>query len=827
MKLFLKLLLLGLIVSVQEDVDQYEVLIQEEVNNTYCEQVIENMVSVIEKAYVFSDFIKSPIQPEGYEDYIPKVDLVAELRNISKENRKFYDFYREVQGVLEKARDGHFSIYAQNSPNNFPLSSSYFCVPFKYYIEEKFDENNNVTDKYLSIDYKDSCEENYDESLLNKIKQLKGEKIESINGIDPYKYLEELGKKGMVIRSPQARYILLLWYYSNFYLHRHPFKKEELQLSIKFDGKEESLDLEYKFHQKQFFSSEFKEFFLAEQEKHLRLNMPIPDFEQLELQFKIKKGLISKDNLIKDEKDIWDLKSDDGSIKCKVDKINELNVFYQNSFYPFEEQFYNYETVMYECFKRFYNNAYKTIIIEDKNGGGYSELCIPFTQYNRPKILKSCVSSNKATEITYEDFFNNDENVNIDTCLAYTENDNILDGPIDQYSEKVSHKRTKPYENLNVYEKKIMEKKRLEYLEYGNSKKPTEIIIFTDGFSFSCTSVFIRGMQIQGAAIIAGYNIRPDLVDTKVDASQSNSPVGSFSFYEPVKNLNDLGYSLGITVAEHFDPNDNREPKIPMEFSIYPVDTVVDIYKPYSDSIYDRFVKEAKQIFNKYNNIEGECNPDNKYLYFETEECDSKLNIDHAHGGYLCGNDSKWNKTNCIAAYCDKDYILNDERTECIKNPCDNLILNEISINGENTTTFDIKPKNIYIFKIENNNNISYIFSSDYKEKLFYIYNEDHILESVNNGTNFINKDKIYVNFYTNITETIQIQIEPIKNNDDDDDEKDDKKEGLSKTALALIIVGSIIVVIIIILVLVIIISKNKRMKDSEIEEKTQSLTSI
>ena len=208
---------------------------------------------------------------------------------------------------------------------------------------------------------------------------------------------------------------------------------------------------------------------MAEQEKYLRLNMPIPDFEQLELQFKIKKGLISKDNLIKDENDILDLKSDDGYIKCKVDKINELNVFYQSSFYSLEEQFYNYENVMYECFKRFYNNTYKTIIIEDRNGGGYSEICIPFTQYNRPKILKSCVCSTKASEITYEDFFKNDENVNIETCLAYTENDNILDGPIDHYSEEVSHKRTKPYENLNVYEKKIMEKKRLEYLEYGNS----------------------------------------------------------------------------------------------------------------------------------------------------------------------------------------------------------------------------------------------------------------------------------------------------------------------------------------------------------------------
>ena len=43
---------------------------------------------------------------------------------------------------------------------------------------------------------------------------------------------------------------------------------------------------------------------------------------------------------------------------------------------------------MYECFDKFYTNDYKIVIIEDQNPGGYSELCLPFTQYTRPKISK-------------------------------------------------------------------------------------------------------------------------------------------------------------------------------------------------------------------------------------------------------------------------------------------------------------------------------------------------------------------------------------------------------------------------------------------------------
>ena len=106
-------------------------------------------------------------------------------------------------------------------------------------------------------------------------------------------------------------------------------------------------------------------------------------------------------------------------------------------------------------------------------------------------------------------------------------------------------------------------------------------------------------------------------MNTTLDAAQSNSAVEAFSFAEEIKNLINLGISSRITFTEVIDPNDKNNPKIPMEFQIYPIDTYVEIYKPFSDDLYERFIKEEKKIFAKYNTLdEGECNPDNKYLYF-------------------------------------------------------------------------------------------------------------------------------------------------------------------------------------------------------------------
>ena len=182
-----------------------------------------------------------------------------------------------------------------------------------------------------------------------------------------------MGKKFYTVHSPQARYIIISSRIHNLYIDYYPFKKEELNISIEFE-ENESLQLEYQFKDMYYYNNEFKQYFIEEKRKSYKGFFPLLDLEHLKLRFKNKKGIISKKikRYIK-----WDIISVDEEIKSKVDRKNKLNVIYQNSFYPYNV--YYYEEIMDECFSAFYSNDYKIIIIEDRNGGGYSELCIPFT----------------------------------------------------------------------------------------------------------------------------------------------------------------------------------------------------------------------------------------------------------------------------------------------------------------------------------------------------------------------------------------------------------------------------------------------------------------
>ena len=402
--------------------------------------------------------------------------------------------------------------------------------------------------------------------------------------MNPFDYIEKITKNLVSPHSKQCKFIKgidTIFEQSAFIF---PHKKEDLSISIQFEGEDKLFKTNYLLEKIIFPSEEFKQFYLQKYKKSFKNHLPFLNYKEIEKKFQMQKGL--KSNL-KDEKDMWDLKSKDQSIKCRVDKTNKFNILYQESFDP--ENFTDYEDIMYKCFSQFYSNDYKIIIIEYRNGGGYSELCIPFTQYLNPKNSKPSIQSMKSTQLNYKNFFIADENLNPDTCLPYTEKDDFLNGFEDIYDDgkdKIIHKRTKNVEGLNIFEKKIMEKKRKEYLLKGKTKKPTDILVFTDGYSFSCTSLFIKGLQTHGQGIIVGYNARPDLNKSDFDASQSNSAVGTFQISENVKNLKKLGFDSRITFKEQFDPNDKGIPKTPMEFLIYPVDEISAIYQRYNDERY-------------------------------------------------------------------------------------------------------------------------------------------------------------------------------------------------------------------------------------------------
>ena len=337
-------------------------------------------------------------------------------------------------------------------------------------------------------------------------------------------------------------------------------------------------------------------------------------------------------------------------------------------------------------------------------------------------------------------------------------------------NQTIIHHRSKIVDLVTKDQRKELYNIRKEFLKL-NYKKPTDIIIFTDSYSYSSASFFIKAFQNVGGAITVGFNGNPNSTKELFDASQSPANVlQSFDDCEEKDNLEKLGFKLGgITMGESYEDDYKNNNSIPREYKLNPVDERVDIYEPYTDETYDIFIEKAKEIFKKYNEQE-ECNPDNKRLIFEKEgdnRCYNFTDDEYAHGGYICGDDGKWNYTSCQKYYCDLGYYYNIYEGKCIIDKCTNdpdekeIILDdfyekEIIINKENNIE--------YIFKI-NTKEYIYLFETSEPGYIHYKphYNCDLLCAfQMDFGDH---ENKVYLNYYRNPKDKdIIIKIYSIKN---------------------------------------------------------------
>jgi hypothetical protein len=273
-------------------------------------------------------------------------------------------------------------------------------------------------------------------------------------------------------------------------------------------------------------------------------------------------------------------------------------------------------------------NKYPIVIIEDFNGGGLIESVFFLLNTINPELALN--SLNGAIRIS----------------------DNYTPYEIDDYGNGIKHKRSKIE---NVYYNWVYD----EFKKMGtNIRKPTEIIVFTDGLSYSATSLFIKNLQESGNAIIVGYNGNPsnEHKNDKFDSSQGPSAINLLLKNDTnVINLSKYGIIVdGITFGETFNDsyvNKEKSP-IPREYIINPIDERSNIYDRYNDYRYDEFIDEAKRIFKKY---ETECNPDNKNMVLYNSDC--KFVNENQIGGYKC-MDGRWDNT-CQISNCKKPYIVN------------------------------------------------------------------------------------------------------------------------------------------------------------------------
>ena len=468
----------------------------------------------------------------------------------------------------------------------------------------------------------------------------------------------------------------------------------------------------------------------------------------------------------------WKYETKDHLLKCKVDENHKYNIFIQTGF-SFED-LDDVLNVMDNCSKLFYSNNYKIIGIENQNGGGnpiFSEIWHQLIQQKTlDKTFRSLIINDDAFDYFKKSRFFSSL-ADIETCkyfISQKEMGEIVDnyGISEDFHEEIKHHRSKIYDFLEKNLRKILEKIRKNNFKTNkkNLKNPTDIIIFTDSYCYSACSGFIKAFQNTGGAIIVGFNGNPKIKGTKeFDGSQSSSSVMNFTDTKEFFELKNLGYKvIGITYSESFDDSyqNEREAPIPREYAVDLVDRRVPIYGPYSDDLYEKFIKYADKIFEEFKN---NCNKDNKRLILDDETCVLK---GHEKGGHPCGDDGKWDKETCVAYYCDLGYYYDQYQKKCVLDICTNIenekdiYINDIS--PMETKEWTIYPNTELVFHLQNDK-YNYYFEAN-KENIFSGYINNYLINCSNlcmvgkKSSNFFG-NVINANYFRSLKEPAKVKL--------------------------------------------------------------------
>ena len=664
------------------EINEYFNLIEKiNISKEDSEKLILSLTKILDR-YVFLDILKNPPQPK--ENYHNRVDLIKELKNVNFKERPLLYFYRDVKKIIDKCQDLHLNILLnKNLESNLIFINSYLISPL-----------------FLKIIDKEVYSLKNDFKFAEQINIYEGQAIKSINGLNPIEYIQQFNGDFLKVKSPQAQFVL------NQKLINNPIPFNGLPLDI---SNLTNIHIIYNDNTELFFN--YRIIYIEKGFLSYIFNVVFDFFSNIINVF--------YENINFFEKEKWDSFFDEGNLKCTVDHQNKVNVIFQNTFHTSNLT----ESIKFfdECFLSFDKNSYPLVIIESFNNGGYAELTDSLFSYinlNQSSKIYSSLRYNDEVKKNIAPLFGmkSIESCEIKNCTDLFNSTFIEDYyGRDEKGNKIFHKRTKIYDLTLLDENYFYHFRR----KTRNIRKPHEIIIFTDGFSYSATSVLIKETQLKGGAIIVGYDGNPYL--DNFDASQSPSSVFFTLPEEGAKDdlsveIESLGFSLSYTISESFSEPDyiNKDTvNIPLEYQIHEIDERVQLYNGYDDSKYQDFIDEALKIFSKY---KIRCNPKNKKLLFISDKC--KFSDFRMHGGYECDNNGFWSNK-CVPSYCDSGYIYSKIENKCIKDICikkKSLIrkILDIEIN---------KPIAIIVlFGLFQILSLFFIFSKKYKKKrIFFI----------------------------------------------------------------------------------------------------------
>ena len=688
-------------------------LMDEKLDKEKCKEIISLLQSLFIN-YVFQDIAQNPPDVGIPNYHHRKINLIEEISNISPENRKFYEFYQEIKSKISEVRDGHIDVSPFETPSGIDFTYYSAFLPFNYVIKKYQGEIR------LFITVRDDLIMSYDYYTQEFLKSHKEIPIKTINDKDPFDYIQNWTNLSITknlhtnfdynfIASTQFQLTLYPLNYSDLVENDFEFDDNQIiRISYNIIKPERALQF------KGFFSRSSKKYKLnrGKSNSFHSLHRPKNKIPHINKKHKYESPKNNEETIIE-----WDIlyEEEKGYIKCRVDNEKEMNVFVQDSFYLAPSA----AGIIFKCAELFHLNNYPIIIIEDQNGGGDQRLSYLMIQLFQMRTVERSYSSLRYTEnlpIFDHDFdLENSNYYNPTTCKKINSYEE-LGMATDYYNYdglNIEHKRTNVFVEIHsMSERKAYNNFREKYQDSKNLKKPTDIIVFTDGLSFSAASTFIKGLQNIGGAIIVGFAGNPKIEGKDLfDGSQSDSGISELSIFEENEKLNELGYTIGsLTIEETFDDSYQSPNPIPREYTMIPIDYRTDIYSFYSDDLYYTFIEKGKEIHKKFNK-DNYCNYKNKKLFLHDDnKCKNFENLEHAHGGLKCGENNQWSDE-CSPYYCDIGYSFDQELKKCVEDcmvdwPVNIIYENDIS------KSYNIKKDEKLEFITLNPIGLYYVFQS-------------------------------------------------------------------------------------------------------------------
>lgn len=670
----------------------YKFLDLDGLENDEYETILQNISTIFENSYAYYDIAKKPPQPSSNKNYHTAVDLKERFKNLNVKDINTYEFYQKINSVLADLKDTHIVLNFRDSY----IGDFNILGPFMYYIQELNGKKRMfascISNNYLRYfqDYNNIYQ--FCVTYYNL-------PIKSINGKDPFEYISNFGGNYLSTKNPHGTFTYKISYSNDIPLSDYPLTQKELeQLIVVFEDdkdKEETITINtsYMLHSTIDIDKEMEENELRRLSEGRRVrskyysknrkNME-KDREKKEKK-RSKKSKLLEENQSKrhlQEQLDWKYNSED-KFMCAVDEKNQINFYYIDSFQPNDRE--NYKEVIKSCVKLFDGNTFPIVVVNELNEGGYISLAQLFMGVLSPlipiDIFKGRLRATKSLKDSKEvNNYINSNLTSINTCQKQTFADLLKDAVTPNYCEnKLSHMFY--LNNATLHDEIETIRKSMK-----NKRKPTEILILTDGYSFSASAFYIKYLQKMGGAIVAGYFGNP-YNSEEFDSSQSPSPIFSLDLlkdFNPNEYINlykNYGIILELPGIQSFYGVDDKD--VPLEYEVTPVDIKLDLYSGFDLRSLQNFTESSKNLLNS---MKTKCFSANKNLIMFSDECDKSFKNSYTHGGYTCNGDGVWTKE-CVPAYCDLGYSFDSKKRKCIKDVCSSIPIPDIKDDDEEQGT--------------------------------------------------------------------------------------------------------------------------------------------